>query len=95
MAEHNNLMNNLKVCSKCGEEKPFEMYYLYKNGNVRSCCKKCFNSQSADYHRMKPAPYTGYDREKYNRMKEHLSEYRKKRYYANKTRLEELKPIEE
>lgn len=32
---------DLKVCSKCGEEKPRSEFYIEKSGRVMSACKKC------------------------------------------------------
>lgn len=40
----------MKTCSRCGEEKPLDDYYLSKNGRYSHLCKRCSNEKSREYH---------------------------------------------
>ena len=45
-----------KTCKKCGEVKPFSMFYANKGGKhgLRSNCKKCQNIMTADWDKANP-----------------------------------------
>lgn len=44
-----------RTCTKCGEWKPAEGFYL-KNGKPRERCKVCFNAEDAERRRRNPIP---------------------------------------
>lgn len=41
-------MNEIKVCSICGLEKPITEYNKCGKNSYRSMCKKCYNKQKSD-----------------------------------------------
>lgn len=42
---------NTKMCSRCGEEKPFSEFYEQRGGKLglRAACKKCFIRTNSEY----------------------------------------------
>lgn len=48
-----------KICSKCGEEKPLDLFYRHKKSKDgrRPDCKECSNKQKQSYKEQKPYEY--------------------------------------
>lgn len=52
-------LNNIKICTKCGEEKEITQFYKNgQNGSVRGMCKDYCNLRMKEYHKLRSK--TGY-----------------------------------
>ena len=82
-------MENLKKCTKCGEEKPATVEYFnkgerYKDG-LNSKCKFCIKEYSKKYRKENKEYFKQYYIENENKIKEHNKEYKKQ----NKNKIKE------
>lgn len=53
---------NTKICTKCGQDKPFSDYYKQKTGRfgLRPSCKDCITSQNRQYALSNPEKVKGH-----------------------------------
>src|SRR3989304_5913060 len=53
MSDHTPQLSALKVCTKCGDSKPFSEFYKRKDGryNLSPWCKPCSRAARQEYYR--------------------------------------------
>jgi len=80
-------MNELKVCTRCGEEKDASKDFYFCSGQRRSECKKCTIKRNVGYQKkaqtwkyrcVEGDDRRPYMREYYSKNKEKFTEYRSK-----------------
>lgn len=74
-----------RVCTECKIEKPFEEFGNYKKGKwgKREQCKACKRIKDREYERANTEKMTAKHDRWYEKNKDHVAEYRRKRYEAN------------
>jgi len=89
-----------KVCSKCKEEKPVEMFNKKKCGKdgLNSICKECVAEYSKQYYEQNKEQKKEYGKQNEERIKQYhaqnkekIAEQEKQYYKQNKERLQEQK----
>jgi len=77
--------HDTKVCSKCGEEKPIDLFGKdkYKKSGLKPSCKKCCNEQYKHWHN-KNVEKLMEKYKKYNIVNKEKISKRKKEYFKKK-----------
>ena len=74
-----------RICTACKIEKPFDEFGNYKKGKwgKREQCKVCIRVKNKKYERANPDKMTAKHNRWYEKNKDHVAEYRRKRYADN------------
>jgi 5-methylcytosine-specific restriction endonuclease McrA len=70
----------MKTCSKCGEAKPLDAYYMEK-GKPRASCKDCHKKKVYAHREADPDAFNAERRAYYNQNRERIRDYQR-RYLA-------------
>lgn len=83
------MMEETKVCTKCGEDKPLSEFFKRSSARRgrRSSCKKCYSGYKKHYSIKNKEKINLYNAEYNNSHKKEITEYQKKYSKENKEKL--------
>ena len=89
MFTRNHIVDGMKICYRCGINKPVSQYYTVTKGStdIGSCCKECDNERGREYRQKHPEVYQNY----YHRNRPRIqAKERRERYGLDSDQFNEL-----
>jgi len=80
-----NIIINIKFCTKCGETKPIDQFYnnCTQEDGLQSQCKKCTAANNIKWQRANLAKAVGYSAKWAAKNREHVNAYTRTQYLLN------------